>query len=243
VISDGFQVFVFDNAINSRSAFIDHRPIRLIVLAMMVDPPGVFNRGRGGRAIPNGVRLAVWAGFKLPPHPLGLSGWGGSRRAIGAKATTRTRCDCDSGNLEAMAHLAFAFNPHSTRAIALPLRKQLQRATVKGKLHSRESRVRKNAGHAVGIEDFQTKISARRHDFRGACGMKIDGVTSLFPRCDSAPLSFTSDVISICDKAATKLFGKLSEADLVAFFYKDFAALVSACRPGSVQIESVCLRS
>jgi hypothetical protein len=116
-------------------------------------------------------------------------------------------------------------------------------ATVKGKLHSCESRVRENAGHAVGIEDFQTQISARRHDFRGTCGLKIDGVTSLFPRRDSAPLSFTSDVISICDKAATKLFGKLSEADLIAFFYKDFAALVSACRPGSVQIESVCLRS
>jgi hypothetical protein len=92
------------------------------------------------------------------------------------------------------------------------LRKQLQRATVKGKLHSHESRVRKNAGHAVGIEDFQTQISARRHDFRGTSGLKIDGVTSLFPRRDSAPLIFTSDVISICDKAATKLFGKLSEA-------------------------------
>jgi hypothetical protein len=50
-------------------------------------------------------------------------------------------------------------------------------------------------------------------------------------------------VISICDKATTELFGKFSEADFVAFFYKDFAALVSACRPDSVQIESVCLRS
>jgi hypothetical protein len=121
--------------------------------------------------------------------------------------------------------------------------RQLQRATVKDKLHSCESRVRENAGHAVGIEDFQTQISTRRHDIRGACGLKIDGVASLFPRRDGASLSFTSDVISICDKTATELFGKLSEADFIAFFYKDFAALVSACRPRSVQIEGVCLRS
>ena len=126
---------------------------------------------------------------------------------------------------------------------ALPLRKQLQRATVKSKLHSRESRVRENAGNAVGIEDFQTQIIARRHDFGGACGLKIDGVASLFPRRDGAVLGFASDVISVGDKAATELFGKWSEADLIAFFYKDFAALVGDRRPGSVQIESVCLRS
>jgi hypothetical protein len=77
--------------------------------------------------------------------------------------------------------------------------------------------------------------------FRGTCGLKIDGVTSLFPRRDGASLGFTSDVISMCDKAATKLFGKLSEADFIAVFYKDFAALVSARRPDSVQIESMCL--
>jgi hypothetical protein len=35
----------------------------------------------------------------------------------------------------------------------------------------------------------------------------------------------------------------LSKADFIAFFDKDFAALVNARRPGSVQIESVCLRS
>ena len=121
--------------------------------------------------------------------------------------------------------------------------KQLQRAAVKGKLHSRESRVCENARHAVGIEDFQTQIIARRHDFRGACGLKIDGVASLFPRRDGAVLGFTSDVISVCDKAATELLGKWSEADFIAFFYKDFAALVSDRRPGSIQIESVCLRS
>jgi hypothetical protein len=102
----------------------------------------------------------------------------------------------------------------------LPLRKQLHRATVKGKLHSCESRVRENAVHAVGIEDFQTQISARRHDFRGACGLNIDRVAILFPRRDGASLSFTSDVISICNKAATELFGKWSEADFIAFFTK-----------------------
>jgi hypothetical protein len=100
------------------------------------------------------------------------------------------------------------------------LRKQLHRATVKGKLHSRECRIRENAGYAVGIEDFQPHISARRHDFRGTCGLKIDGVTSLFPRRDGASLSFASDVISVCDEAATKLLGKLSEADFIAFFTK-----------------------
>jgi hypothetical protein len=123
------------------------------------------------------------------------------------------------------------------------LRTQLQRATVKGELHSRESRVRENAGYGVGIKDFQTQIGARRHDFRGACGLKIDGVAGLFPRRNSAALGFASDVISVCDKAATELFGKWSEADFIAFLYEHFAALVSDRRPGSVQIESVCLRS
>jgi len=102
----------------------------------------------------------------------------------------------------------------------LPLRKQLHRATVKGKLHSCESRVRENAVHAVGIEDFQTQISARRHDFRGACGLNIDRVAILFPRRDGASLSFTSDVISICNKAATELFGKWSEANFIAFLQR-----------------------
>jgi hypothetical protein len=114
---------------------------------------------------------------------------------------------------------------------------------VKGKLHSCHSRIRENAGYAVGIEDFQTQISAGRHDFRGTCGLKIDDVTRLFPRRDGASGSFASDVISIGDKAAAEFFGKLSEADFIAFFDEDFAALVNARRPGSVQIESVCLRS
>jgi hypothetical protein len=128
-------------------------------------------------------------------------------------------------------------------ATALPLREQLHRATVKGKVHSRQGRIRENAGYAVGIEDFQTQISTRRHDFRRTCGLKIDDVTCLFPRRDGASRSFASDVISICDKAAAELFGKLSEADFIAFLDKDFAALISARRPGSVQIESACLRS
>jgi hypothetical protein len=55
--------------------------------------------------------------------------------------------------------------------------------------------------------------------------------------------SFASDVISIRDKAAAELFGKLSKADFITFFDKDFAALVGARRSGAVQIESVCLRS
>ena len=128
-------------------------------------------------------------------------------------------------------------------ATALPLREQLHRATVKGKLHSCQRRIRENAGYGVGIEDFQTQISARRHDFRCACGLKIEGIARLLARLDGALGSFTSDVISIRDKATTELFGKLSKADFIGFFDKDFAALVLVCRPGSVQIESVCLRS
>jgi hypothetical protein len=76
---------------------------------------------------------------------------------------------------------------------------------VKGKLHSRQRRIRENAGYGVGIEDFQTQISACRHDFRCACGLKIEGIARFFPRLDGALGSFASDVISICDKAATEL--------------------------------------
>ena len=119
---------------------------------------------------------------------------------------------------------------------------ELHRATVKGKIHSRHIRIRENAGYAVGIEDFQTQINARRHDFRGACGLKIDGITRLFPRLDGASGSFASDVISIRDKAAAELFGKLSKADFITFFDKDFAALVSARRPGAGQIEGLRVR-
>jgi hypothetical protein len=108
---------------------------------------------------------------------------------------------------------------------------ELHRATVKDEVHPRQFRIRENAGYAVGIEDFQTQINARRHDFRGACSLKIDGITRLFPRLDGASGSFASDVISIRDKAAAELFGKLSKAYFVTFFDKDFAALVSARRP------------
>jgi len=114
---------------------------------------------------------------------------------------------------------------------------------VKGKLHSCQRRIRENAGYGVGIEDFQTQISARRHDFRCAYGLKIDGIARFFPRLDGALDRFASEVISIRDKAATEFFGKLSKADFIGFFDKDVAALVLARRPGSVQIESMCLRS
>jgi hypothetical protein len=120
---------------------------------------------------------------------------------------------------------------------------ELHRATIKNKVHSRQIRIRENAGYAVGIEDFQTQINARRHDFRGARCLKIDGITRLFPRFDGASGSFASDVISIRDKAAGELFGKLSKADFITFFDKDFVARVSVRRPGAGQIESVCLRS
>ena len=123
------------------------------------------------------------------------------------------------------------------------LREQLHRATVKGKLHSCKSRIRENAGYAVGIKDCQPQINACRHDFRGTRGAKIDSVACLFPRHDGASDGFASDVISICDKAAAELFGKLSKADFIALLDKDLFALVGARRPSSVQIESFCLRS
>src|SRR5712671_6950054 len=102
----------------------------------------------------------------------------------------------------------------------------LHRATVKGKLHSRHSRVRENAEYGIGIEDFQTQISARRHDFRCACGLKIDGIARLLPRLDLALDSSASDVISLCDKAATEVFGELSKADFIGFLDENVAALV-----------------
>jgi hypothetical protein len=117
------------------------------------------------------------------------------------------------------------------------------RATVKGKIHSRKIWIRENAVYAVGVEDFQTRIHARRHDFWGACGVKIDGITRLLPWLDGASGSFAFDFISVSDEAAAKLFGRLSKADFIAFFDKDFVALVSTRRPGSGQIESVRLRS
>lgn len=121
--------------------------------------------------------------------------------------------------------------------------RQLHRATVEGQLHSRKIRICENAVYAVGVEDFQTQIYAGCHDFRGTCGLKIDGIARLLPRLDSASSSLAFDFISIRNKAAAKLFGKLSKADFIAFFDEDFVALVSARRPGSGQIESVRLRS
>ena len=114
---------------------------------------------------------------------------------------------------------------------------------MKAKLHSSQRRIGENAGYGVGIEDFQTQISTCRHDFRGANGLKFDGITRLLLRLDGASDSLASDVIAIRDKAAAELIGKLRKADFIAIFGKDFAALVSVRRPGSVQIESMCWRS
>jgi hypothetical protein len=49
-------------------------------------------------------------------------------------------------------------------------------------------------------EDFYLQLNARRHDFRGARGMKIDGITRLFPRLDGASGGFASDLVSSSDK-------------------------------------------
>jgi hypothetical protein len=108
-------------------------------------------------------------------------------------------------------------------------------------LHSLEIRILENSGHAVVIEDFYLQLNARRHDFRGARGMKIDGITRLFPRLDGAS-GFASDLVSSCDKATTELLEKLSKIDLIAFFDEDFTALVGARRPGPSQIEGLRLR-
>ena len=72
--------------------------------------------------------------------------------------------------------------------------------------------------------------------------MKIDGVTHLSPRLDSTSSGFASDLVSIGDKAAAELFGILSKTDLIAFFYEDLIALVSARRPSPGQIEGLRLR-
>jgi hypothetical protein len=112
---------------------------------------------------------------------------------------------------------------------------ELHRATIKNKVHSRQIRIRENAGYAVGIEDFQTQINARRHDFRGARCLKIDGITRLFPRFDGASGSFASDVISIRDKAAGELFGKLST--LNAAMHREFEVEPGAARPGASVVD------
>jgi hypothetical protein len=109
-------------------------------------------------------------------------------------------------------------------------------------LHSLKIRILENSGYAIVIEDFYLQMNARRHDFRGARRMKIDGVTRLFPRLDGASGGFAFDLVSGRDKAATELFGKRSKIDLVALFDEDFTALVSARRPSPRQIEGLRLR-
>jgi hypothetical protein len=135
------------------------------------------------------------------------------------------------------------FSYHRFSARAATAIGPLQRATVERKLHSREIRIRENAVDAVGVEDFQTQIHAACHDFRGTCGLKIDEIAGLLPRPDRASGGLASDFISIRDKAAAKLLGKLSKADFIAFFDEYFIALVGARRPGSVQIKSARRRS
>ena len=72
--------------------------------------------------------------------------------------------------------------------------------------------------------------------------MKIDGITHLFPRLNAASRGFTSELVSIDDKAAAVLFRKFSEIDSIAFFDENFIALVDARRPSSIQIEGLGLR-
>jgi hypothetical protein len=71
--------------------------------------------------------------------------------------------------------------------------------------------------------------------------LKLDSITRLLPRPDVASAGFASDLVSIRDKAAAELFGKLSKTDLITLLNEDFAAPVSACRPGPVQIEGARL--
>ena len=112
---------------------------------------------------------------------------------------------------------------------------------MEGHLHALKIRILENSGYAVVVEDFYFQMNARRHDFRGARRMKIDGVTGLFPRLDGASGGLAFDLVSGRDKAATELFGKLSKIDLIALFDEDFTALVSARRPSSGQIEGLGL--
>jgi hypothetical protein len=108
---------------------------------------------------------------------------------------------------------------------------------VKSQLHSLHIRVRENSLHAVVIEDFYFQVNARRHDLRGASGLKLDGIARLLSGSDVASRGFAFDLVSIHDNAGAELFGKLSKTDLIALFNEDFAALVNAGRPGAIQIE------
>jgi hypothetical protein len=129
-----------------------------------------------------------------------------------------------------------------TIARSLPLRQQLHRATVESQLHSLEIQILEDSGYAVVIENFYLQMSARRHDFRDAHGLKIDGITRLLPRLDGASGGLAFDLVPDRDKATTELFGILSKIDLIAFFDEDFAALVNTRRPSPSQIEGPRLR-
>lgn len=114
-------------------------------------------------------------------------------------------------------------------------------AAVKSQLHSRHIRVSVNSLHAVVVEDFYAQVNARRHNLRGASGLKLDAIARLFSGSDVASGGFVSDFVSVHDKAPAELFGKLGKTDLIALFNEDFAALVNAGRPGSVKIEGARL--
>ena len=93
-------------------------------------------------------------------------------------------------------------------------------------LHPAEIGIIENSRHAVVIENLYFELNALRHDFRGACGTEVDGVTRLVSRPDGASGGLISDLVSISDKAAAELLGILSKIDLVALLDEDFAALV-----------------
>src|SRR5579863_7790963 len=99
---------------------------------------------------------------------------------------------------QAMTRHIYPFAPDHLVHVArgLPPRQQLHRATVEGHLHSGEIRILENSRHAVVIEYFYLQMNARGHDFRGARCMKVDGVTSLFPRLDGASDGFAFDLVS-----------------------------------------------
>ena len=114
-------------------------------------------------------------------------------------------------------------------------------ATIESHFHPAEIGIIENASHAVVIENFYFQLNALRHDFRGACGMKVDGITRFFSRLDGASRGFISDLVSVNDEAAAEFLGILGKIDLVAFLDEDFAALVGTGRPCSGQIESLYL--
>ena len=111
-LGDGFQGVRLRQ--RDQLAFAFHRPhARCDFLGHDVAPRRIEPRGRCGGNSYGAGRLIL--GLQTSAPPLGRCGGGGSLRAIGAKATTKPRCDCDSGNLEARAHFPFVFSPSSTR--------------------------------------------------------------------------------------------------------------------------------